>query len=97
VVVLKFDHSTSIIWFHSILPNLCLVKFRFCRYTIYIKHGIYDESVIIDKKKPNVTMVGDGSQKTIVTGNKSHAKKIRTFLTATFGISCFPKSACARC
>ncbi|KAG7618247.1 unnamed protein product [Arabidopsis thaliana] len=54
------------------------------RYTIYIKHGIYDESVIIDKKKPNVTMVGDGSQKTIVTGNKSHAKKIRTFLTATF-------------
>ncbi|KAG2238839.1 hypothetical protein Bca52824_091909 [Brassica carinata] len=57
------------------------------RYTIYIKHGVYDESVIVDKKKANVTMVGDGSQKTIVTGNKSHAKKVRTFLTATFGIS----------
>ncbi|CAG7884969.1 unnamed protein product [Brassica rapa] len=54
------------------------------RYTIYIKHGVYDESVIVDKKKANVTMVGDGSQKTIVTGNKSHAKKVRTFLTATF-------------
>ncbi|XP_010447267.1 PREDICTED: putative pectinesterase/pectinesterase inhibitor 45 [Camelina sativa] len=54
------------------------------RYTIYVKHGVYDESVIVDKKKANVTMIGDGSQKTIVTGNKSHAKKIRTLLTATF-------------
>ncbi|CAD5319571.1 unnamed protein product [Arabidopsis thaliana] len=55
------------------------------RYIIYVKQGIYDESVTVDKKKANLTMVGDGSQKTIVTGNKSHAKKIRTFLTATFG------------
>ncbi|XP_010437784.1 PREDICTED: putative pectinesterase/pectinesterase inhibitor 45 [Camelina sativa] len=54
------------------------------RYIIYVKHGVYDESVIVDKKKANVTMIGDGSQKTIVTGNKSHAKKIQTFLTATF-------------
>ncbi|XP_010526019.1 PREDICTED: putative pectinesterase/pectinesterase inhibitor 45 [Tarenaya hassleriana] len=54
------------------------------RYIIYIKQGIYDETVIVDKKKVNLTMVGDGSQKTIVTGNKSVAKKIRTFLTATF-------------
>ncbi|XP_019085880.1 PREDICTED: probable pectinesterase/pectinesterase inhibitor 13 [Camelina sativa] len=54
------------------------------RYIIYIKQGVYDESVIVDKKKANLTMVGDGSQKTIVTGNKSNAKKIRTFLTATF-------------
>ncbi|EOA28313.1 hypothetical protein CARUB_v10024513mg [Capsella rubella] len=54
------------------------------RYIIYVKQGVYDETVIVDKKKANLTMVGDGSQKTIVTGNKSHAKKIRTFLTATF-------------
>nr|AAP40488.1 putative pectin methylesterase [Arabidopsis thaliana]BAF01447.1 putative pectinesterase [Arabidopsis thaliana] len=54
------------------------------RYIIYVKQGIYDEYVTVDKKKANLTMVGDGSQKTIVTGNKSHAKKIRTFLTATF-------------
>lgn len=57
------------------------------RYIIYVKQGVYDESVTVDKKKANLTMVGDGSQKTIVTGNKSHAKKIRTFLTATFGNS----------
>lgn len=67
--------------------GLEIFSFFFYRYTIYIKHGVYDESVIVDKKKANVTMVGDGSQKTIVTGNKSHAKKVRTFLTATFGIS----------
>ncbi|CAA7019634.1 unnamed protein product [Microthlaspi erraticum] len=54
------------------------------RYIIYVKQGVYDESVIVDKKKANLTMVGDGSQKTIVTGNKSHANTIRTFLTATF-------------
>ncbi|CAN8284404.1 unnamed protein product [Cochlearia groenlandica] len=54
------------------------------RYIIYVKQGVYEEYVTVGKKKANVTMVGDGSQKTIVTGNKSHAKKIRTFLTATF-------------
>ncbi|ESQ53829.1 hypothetical protein EUTSA_v10024699mg [Eutrema salsugineum] len=54
------------------------------RYTIYIKHGVYEESVVVDKKKANVTMIGDGSQKTIVTGNKSQAKKVSTLLTATF-------------
>ncbi|CAH2060676.1 unnamed protein product [Thlaspi arvense] len=54
------------------------------RYIIYVKQGVYDEYVNVDKKKANLTMVGDGSQKTIVTGNKSHTKKVRTFLTATF-------------
>ncbi|CAN8327180.1 unnamed protein product [Cochlearia groenlandica] len=54
------------------------------RYIIYIKQGVYDESVVVDKKKANVTMIGDGSQKTIVTGNKSHANKVTTFLTSTF-------------
>lgn len=65
--------------------SLGFVCILYPRYIIYIKQGIYDESVTVDKKKANLTMVGDGSQKTIVTGNKSHAKKIRTFLTATFG------------
>lgn len=65
--------------------SLGFVCILYPRYIIYIKQGVYDEYVTVDKMKANLTMVGDGSQKTIVTGNKIYAKKIRTFLTATFG------------
>ncbi|ESQ50235.1 hypothetical protein EUTSA_v10001934mg [Eutrema salsugineum] len=54
------------------------------RYIIYVKQGVYEEYVTVDKKKANLTLVGDGSQKTIVAGNKSHTKKVHTFITATF-------------
>lgn len=56
------------------------------RYVIYIKVGVYEENVIVTKNMVNVTMYGDGSQKTIVTGNKNFADGVPTFLTATFGI-----------
>ncbi|XP_038696549.1 putative pectinesterase/pectinesterase inhibitor 45 [Tripterygium wilfordii] len=54
------------------------------RYVIYVKQGVYDETVTVDKKKENVTMYGDGSQKTIVTGSKNFVDGVRTFQTATF-------------
>ncbi|XP_014506723.1 putative pectinesterase/pectinesterase inhibitor 45 [Vigna radiata var. radiata] len=54
------------------------------RYVIYVKEGIYDEPVKITKKMQNITMYGDGSQKTIVTGNKNFRDGVRTFLTASF-------------
>jgi len=54
------------------------------RYVIFVKQGVYDETVIVDKKKENVTMYGDGSQKTIVTGSKNFVDGVRTFQTATF-------------
>lgn len=37
------------------------------------------------QKMVNVTMYGDGSQKTIVTGNKNFVDGTPTFRTATFG------------
>lgn len=52
---------------------------------IYVKTGVYDETVIITKKMTNVTMYGDGSQKSIVTGNKNFVDGVRTFQTASFG------------
>lgn len=84
ISILGLEPSSSVVK-ETVRVYFDLLKFRVCRYIIYVKHGVYDESVIVDKKKANVTMIGDGSQKTVVTGNKSHAKKIRTFLTATFG------------
>ncbi|XP_009369731.1 putative pectinesterase/pectinesterase inhibitor 45 [Pyrus x bretschneideri] len=54
------------------------------RYVIYVKEGVYDETVTVTKKMPNVTMYGDGSQKSIITGNKNFADGVRTFQTAPF-------------
>lgn len=39
------------------------------------------------KKMPNVTIYGDGSQKSIITGNKNFADGVRTFQTASFGMA----------
>ncbi|KAJ4951796.1 hypothetical protein NE237_028628 [Protea cynaroides] len=55
------------------------------RYVIYVKEGIYDETVTVKKDMVNVTIYGDGSRKTIVTGNKNFVDGVRTFQTASFG------------
>ncbi|KAL3827734.1 hypothetical protein ACJIZ3_016536 [Penstemon smallii] len=53
------------------------------RYTIYVKAGVYDEQVIIDKK--NIYIYGDGIGRTIVTGKKNYGKNnVPTMHTATF-------------
>jgi len=52
------------------------------RYVIYVKAGVYDETVTVTKVK--VTMYGDGSQNTIITGSKNFVDGSRTFESATF-------------
>ncbi|XP_074563160.1 putative pectinesterase/pectinesterase inhibitor 13 [Curcuma longa] len=54
------------------------------RYVIYIKEGVYEEQVNVTKNMVDVTMYGDGSKKTIITGSKNFIDGTRTFLTATF-------------
>lgn len=54
------------------------------RYVIYIKEGVYEEQVNVTKNMVNVTMFGDGSKRTIITGSKNFIDGTRTFLTATF-------------
>ncbi|KAG1366458.1 pectinesterase [Cocos nucifera] len=56
------------------------------RYIIYVKAGIYDEKVLIDKKKTNLFMYGDGSKKTIVTGNANYIAGVKTDQTASFAV-----------
>ncbi|KHN34209.1 Putative pectinesterase/pectinesterase inhibitor 13 [Glycine soja] len=55
-----------------------------CRYVVYVKEGVYDETVTVTKKMVNLTMYGDGQQKSIVTGNKNFVDGVRTFQTASF-------------
>ncbi|KAK3121849.1 hypothetical protein QOZ80_8BG0661780 [Eleusine coracana subsp. coracana] len=54
------------------------------RYVIYVKEGVYEEYVTITKQMGNVTMYGDGAQKTVITGNRNFADGLTTFKTATF-------------
>ncbi|GMH28612.1 hypothetical protein Nepgr_030455 [Nepenthes gracilis] len=54
------------------------------RYVIYVKAGIYDEQVTVEKDVENVFMYGDGPRKTLVRGRKSFRDGITTYKTATF-------------
>ncbi|KAL9683993.1 hypothetical protein QQ045_021424 [Rhodiola kirilowii] len=54
------------------------------RYVIYVKAGIYDEYITVEKDQVNIFMYGDGPRKTMVTGSKSNAKGFSTFKTASF-------------
>lgn len=55
------------------------------RVVIYVKSGVYSENVEVDKGMKNVMFVGDGIDKTVVTGNKNVIDGATTFSSATFG------------
>uniref|UniRef100_A0A7N0ULF6 Pectinesterase n=1 Tax=Kalanchoe fedtschenkoi TaxID=63787 RepID=A0A7N0ULF6_KALFE len=54
------------------------------RYVIYVKAGIYDEYITVEKDQQNVFIYGDGPRKTMVTGSKCNTKGFSTFKTASF-------------
>lgn len=56
------------------------------RYNIKIKEGRYLENIIIRQKKSNITLIGDGIDKTIISGNKSTKMGLATMDTATVGM-----------
>ncbi|KAI5067308.1 hypothetical protein GOP47_0017836 [Adiantum capillus-veneris] len=58
------------------------------RYVIYIKEGEYNEVFNITKDQKNVTFVGDGIGKTIITGDRNVASgDYNTYRTSTVGIA----------
>lgn len=61
-------------------PNNSMV-----RIVIYVKEGIYDENVEIPSYKTNIIMLGDGSDSTVITGNRSVVDGWTTFRSATLG------------
>lgn len=52
-------------------------------FVIYVKAGIYKEYVTFTKAMSNVVLVGQGGDKTIITGNKGYTDPYTTFNTPT--------------
>ncbi|XP_016580271.2 probable pectinesterase/pectinesterase inhibitor 13 [Capsicum annuum] len=55
------------------------------RFFIYIKGGVYQENVVVSQV--NLTFIGDGSQKSIITGSKNIVDDLTTYQSATVVIS----------
>jgi len=62
------------------------------RIVIYVKEGIYEENVEIPSYKTNIVMLGDGSDVTVITGNRSVGDGWTTFRSATLGEAFLPLS-----
>lgn len=57
------------------------------RIIIYIKQGLYEENVEIPSYKPNILLLGEGSDITIISGNRSVIDGWTTFRSATVAVS----------
>ncbi|KAM0952452.1 putative hydrolase [Dioscorea sansibarensis] len=57
------------------------------RTMIIVRAGVYDEHVEIPSYKPNIVLLGEGSDVTIITGNRSVADGWTTFRSATVAAS----------
>ncbi|XP_010536284.1 PREDICTED: probable pectinesterase/pectinesterase inhibitor 20, partial [Tarenaya hassleriana] len=53
-------------------------------FLIYVMEGVYEEYVSIPKNKKYLMMIGDGINRTIITGNRSVGDGWTTFNSATF-------------
>ncbi|XP_024995454.1 pectinesterase-like [Cynara cardunculus var. scolymus] len=56
------------------------------RFVIYVKAGVYNENVNIDSTMPNLTLIGDGIDVTVITNDKNTDEGYSTFDTATFQV-----------
>ncbi|KAM0952999.1 putative pectinesterase [Dioscorea sansibarensis] len=71
--------------FRSIREALELVpKKNMFPFVIYVKEGVYNEYVEVEKSMWNVTIFGDGMYNTVVTGSKNKVNGSTTFKSATF-------------
>ncbi|XAR51305.1 Pectinesterase [Bertholletia excelsa] len=56
------------------------------RHVIRIKAGVYNENVIVPKKKTNLMFVGDGNSTTIITGSRNVVDGSTTYHSATVAV-----------
>ncbi|XP_071701737.1 putative pectinesterase/pectinesterase inhibitor 24 [Rutidosis leptorrhynchoides] len=56
------------------------------RFVIYVKKGVYNENVQIEKSMTNVMIIGDGMESTIVSASLNVVDGTPTFQSATFAV-----------
>ncbi|XP_023768590.1 probable pectinesterase/pectinesterase inhibitor 6 [Lactuca sativa] len=56
------------------------------KFVIFVKSGVYVESVIVNSTMPNLTLIGEGIDATVITNNKNANDGYETYNTATFQI-----------
>ncbi|KAF7836286.1 putative pectinesterase/pectinesterase inhibitor 47 [Senna tora] len=56
-------------------------------FLIYVKEAVYEEYVVIPNYKKNILLIGDGIDRTIITGNHSVGDGWTTFNSSTFAVS----------
>lgn len=76
----------------AVAASVKLKKWSMSRFIIRVKAGTYTENVEVEKTMKNLMIVGDGIDKTIVTGSKNVQDGSTTFRSATFGESSFVMS-----
>lgn len=62
-----------------------MVRGRSHRAIVYVKAGVYNEKVEIDRKIKNVMFVGDGIGKTVITASHNARDGATLLKSATFG------------
>ncbi|KAE9595859.1 putative pectinesterase [Lupinus albus] len=63
-----------------------VVKKSLKRLVVHVKEGTYVENIDLDKNTWNVMIIGDGKDKTIVSGSRNFKDGTPTFETATFAV-----------
>ncbi|KAL9451103.1 hypothetical protein AB3S75_012786 [Citrus x aurantiifolia] len=56
-------------------------------FVIYAREGVYEEYVVVPKHKKNLLLIGDGINRTVITGNHSVMDGWTTFNSSTFAVS----------
>ncbi|KAG0482997.1 hypothetical protein HPP92_011081 [Vanilla planifolia] len=55
-------------------------------FVIYIKEGVYKEKVVVNRSLTNVIFIGDGPDKSKISGELNAVDGVKTFHTATFAV-----------
>lgn len=77
------DNFTTISDAITFAPNNTKVEDGY--FVIYVKEGYYEDYPTVPKYKKNLMLLGDGINRTVVTGNRSVVDGWTTFNSATFG------------
>lgn len=79
----EHDNFTTITEAVAAAPNKTLPEDGY--FVIYAREGLYEEYIVISNKKRNIMLIGDGINKTIITGNHSFIDGWTTYNSSSFG------------